>query len=149
MRERSRERLRLGVHAMPNRATLHHDDGVMTVLALRRGGQPDDVARLHLPQHLLEAHRREVVTFIDDDVAVVGHEVVHDLLAVQTLDDVDIDDPGATSASTTDLVNTLDGQIQKCSEPFAPLIQKLAAMRARVNCACTQRQPSTAKIFHA
>ena len=100
----------------------------MTVLALRRGGQADDVASFHLPQHLLEAHRREMVTLIDNDVTVVRHEVVHDLLAVQALDDGDIDNVRGASASTADLADALDGQIQKRSEPLAPLIQELAAM---------------------
>ena len=103
--ERSRERLCFGIHAMTNRPALHHDDGMMPVLALRRGGQARDVTRLHLPQYLLETHRRKVMAFIHNDVAVVCDEVVHDLFAVQALNDGNVNHAAGTSPTAADLAD--------------------------------------------
>ena len=69
-----------------------------------------------------------MVALVHNDVAVVGDHIVHDLLSIQTLDDCNVNQPAGTPASTANLPDALDGQIQKCREPLAPLIEKLAAM---------------------
>ncbi len=128
MFERPRERLLFCIHTVANRATLHDDDRVMPIFALRRRGQTSDVTRLHLPKHLLKAHGRKMVAFVHKNVPVVGDQVVNDLFPIQTLNDSNVDDSTGTSPATANLANCFDGQIQKCSKSFAPLIEKLASM---------------------
>src|SRR5215472_17308102 len=65
-------RLRHGssAHAEANGTALQIDDRVVAVLASRSGGQADHILRLHLPHHLLERKRRNVVTLVDNHLAV-------------------------------------------------------------------------------
>ena len=111
MFEWSRQRLLLRIHTVTNWPTLHGDDRMVPVFALRRGGQAGDVTRFDLPEHLLEAHGRNVVTLVHDDVTVVGDHIVHELLSIQTLDDCNVNQPVGTAASTANLTDTFDRQI--------------------------------------
>src|SRR5262245_37807698 len=113
---------------MPDRAALHEDDWMVAVLACHRGGQPEDEARLGLPRHLLEAVRREMVAFVDDEVAVVGNAVVDDALAHQALNHCDIDQPGWPVPATADTADRLHGKVQEGGKPLDPLIEQLPSM---------------------
>jgi len=59
------------------------------------------------------------MTFIHDNVAIVGNDVVHDLFAVQALNHGNVNNAAGTSRSAPDLANRFDRQIQKCREPLA------------------------------
>src|SRR6185437_3438592 len=82
----------------------------------------------HLSEHLLKAHCGKMVALVDDDVSVIGNQIVHNLLSIQTLDKGHVDYPVRAAASSANLADALDGQIQERSKPLAPLVQKLAAM---------------------
>src|SRR5579864_5982306 len=113
---------------MPDWTALHEDDRVVTVLACHRGGQPEDEARFCLPRHLLEAVRRDMVTFIDDEVAVIGHKIVDDALADQALNQGDIEQPGWSPSTAADAADRFRGEAQKGGEALDPLIEQLPSM---------------------
>ena len=69
-----------------------------------------------------------MMALIHNDVTVVGDDIIHDLFAIETLDDRHVNDPCWTAPPATDLPDFLDGQIQKCSQPLAPLVKELTAM---------------------
>ncbi len=53
------------------------------------------------------------MALVHNDVAVVGNQIVNDLLSIQTLDDRNIDYPVRASSSSANLPDALDGQIQE------------------------------------
>ena len=65
---------RLAVDRMSHRATLHRDDGVVSVAAVRGGGQASHVARGRGLQDLLNRDGGDVVAFVDDDMAVLAEQ---------------------------------------------------------------------------
>ena len=67
--------------------------GMVTVLARHRGRETDDESGLRLAGDVLEALRRQVVAFVDDEVPVLGDAIVNDALSDQALDDGDIESP--------------------------------------------------------
>src|SRR5215217_5639947 len=76
-----------------NRATLHRDDRVVSIAALRGGGQAGDGAGWEVTQQALDREGWDVVALVDDDVA-VGREV--DVFAAgERLDHRDVDAAGA------------------------------------------------------
>src|ERR1035438_145872 len=68
------------------------------------------------------------MTFIHNDVTVICDQVVHNLFAVQALNDGNINYTTCASPTTANLTNAFDRQIKKCREPLAPLIQQLPPM---------------------
>ena len=71
------------------------------------------------------------MTFIHDNVAIVGNDVVHDLFAVQALNHGNVNNAAGTSRSAPDLANRFDRQIQKCREPLAASGVSKKSRRAR------------------
>ena len=71
---------------MADRATLHEDDGMMSVLSGNGSGQTHDVPRFRSPSDKLEACRGQVMAFIDDQMAVVGDGIRNFPLADKALD---------------------------------------------------------------
>ena len=63
------------IDPMSNRAALHEDDGMVPVFPGDGRGQTNDVPRFRSPGDKLEACRRQMVAFIDDQMAVIGDEV--------------------------------------------------------------------------
>ena len=61
-------------------------------------------------------------------MTVVGYEIVHHLLAIQALNDTDVNDAGGMATTAADLADAFDRHVQKCCEPLAPLVKKLAAV---------------------
>src|ERR1700722_19793404 len=98
---------------------------MMAVFALRRSSQAHDVTRLYLAKHLLEAHCGKAMAFIHNYETVVGDQIINHLPAIQTLYDSNIKGAGGSPPTAADLTNSFNWQIQKCSEAFAPLIEKL------------------------
>lgn len=83
------------------------------------------------------------MALIHNHVTVVGDDIIYDLFAIQTLDYRYVNDPSWPATTAADLPNVLDGQIQKCSQPLALLVKKLAAVNEykRVGFSC-RNQPS-------
>ncbi|MFZ0502049.1 MAG: hypothetical protein WAM52_23210 [Steroidobacteraceae bacterium] len=69
------------VDAISNRAALHEDDRVMAILARYGGRETHREPRLGPTSDQLEAARRQVVTFIDNELAVISDAIVHHALA--------------------------------------------------------------------
>jgi hypothetical protein len=72
--------LLLRVHSVPNRSALHEDDRMVPVLPRDRRRETGDKSRFGLSRHLLETVCRQVMTFIDNQVTVVGDTIVDDTL---------------------------------------------------------------------
>ena len=77
-------RLPFGIDAEPHRAALHEDNRVVAVLTGDRRRQAEDVFRLAAPRHRLEADRRQMVAFVDDQLAIFADDVIDLALAGQT-----------------------------------------------------------------
>jgi hypothetical protein len=123
---------------MADRPALHEDDRMMAVFARERGGKSHHESSLSLPRHLLEAARRQMMAFVDDELTVIGHAVVHHAFAYHALDHRYVDQPGRAAAAATDTADGLGGQTEKQREPLDPLIEELAAMHEhqRAHAAC-------------
>ena len=126
--ERALRCLLEGIHAMPDGAALHEDDRMMTVFADRRGSEAEQVAGFHLTQDLLETERGEVMAFVHDEVAVVGHAVEHGAFAVQALDDGDVHSSRELVLAAAEMADVARINVEEHGEPFAPLVQQLPAM---------------------
>ena len=83
MGEGSCRRLGFRVSAMTNRAALHENDGVVTVLARHSGRQTRDELRFGAADGKFKAPRRDMMAFIHDDMAVVRHAIIHHIVANQ------------------------------------------------------------------
>ncbi len=82
---------------------------MMSVFSNGRGRQSQDVFRLHLSHHLFKRDGRDVVAFVNYDMAVLGHQVLCHALAMQALDQRDIDMSRSPGFSSTDLADLVDG----------------------------------------
>src|SRR5262245_5177524 len=92
-------RLSASIYLMSNRAALHEDDWMVTILACDSCRQTKDESVLRLPCYLFETMRREMVAFVDDHVAVIRHDVGDHALADETLHDADIDPPSRSTSA--------------------------------------------------
>ena len=90
---------------MANRPALHDDDWVMPVFALRRCGQAGDVTPIHLSENLLETYGGKVMALVHNDVTIVGDHIVHDLFAIQALNNGHINHPAVIPATAADLAD--------------------------------------------
>jgi len=116
-------------HVEPDRATLHKDDRLMAIFSSRRSRQAGNIFGFDLPHDLLEAERRNMVAFINDDVAVLSDEVLHFTFAVETLKQSDVDETRPCRFAPGDLAYRLHWNIQKHRQSFTPLIQQLLAVK--------------------
>jgi hypothetical protein len=69
-----------------------------------------------------------MMTFVNDDVAVFGYEILGFSLSVKALNQDDINSARSILPSPADLTNAISWQIEEYSQPFAPLIEKLGAV---------------------
>ena len=90
VRKRTCGRLCPGIDPMTNRPALHEDDRMVAVLARDGRGQARDESRLCPADDLLEALRGQVMAFVDDQMAIVSHQVTHHVLSHEALDDRDV-----------------------------------------------------------
>jgi len=100
----------------------------MPVFSNGRGRQSQDVLRLHLPHHLFKRDGGQVVAFVNYDMAILGHEVLCHALAMEALYQGDVDVSRSPGLSSTDLSDLIDRDIEKCGQPFAPLVEQLGSM---------------------
>src|SRR5262245_53317174 len=87
-------RLTFRVDTMPDRTALHEDNRLVAVLPRDGRRQAEDESRLGAPGDLLEAMRREVVAFVDDQMTVIADTVVDHAFADQTLNHCDAEPSG-------------------------------------------------------
>ena len=66
----------------------------MAVFASHGRREAKDEARFRAPGDEFEAHGRQVVTLIDDEVPIVPHDIVHLALPDQALDKGDVNEAG-------------------------------------------------------
>ena len=64
---------------------------MMSVTALRCGSQAGNEFCSDFSQDTLKGYRRQVMTFIDNDMAIVSHQVIYFVFAYQALNHSDIE----------------------------------------------------------
>lgn len=99
---------------MPNRATLHEDDWMVTIFAGHRRGQSEDIARFRPADHKLKARRRKMMALIDNQMTLVRYHVGYFTSAHEALDQCDINDTSRLAASAADNADILRIDIEKC-----------------------------------
>jgi hypothetical protein len=75
---------------------------MVPVLSDRGGRQAENMPALDPFEHLLEGECRNVMAFIDDDMAVFGDEILHRPFAIQALEDRNVDAPCPAVRSPSD-----------------------------------------------
>lgn len=128
MIERAVSSLVPGVYGKANRTQLHFDDWMMTVTALRCGGQAGDEACSDFSQYTLEVHCGEMVAFIHNDMAIVGHQIIHFILAHDTLDHGNVELAVGFTLATTNSSDVTGIQSKKQGELRNPLIEQRLTM---------------------
>src|ERR1035438_7492052 len=123
--ERRRFGHRACAHVVPHGSALHVNDRMVSVLPRRRGGQTDNIFGLHLWHHLFERESGDVVAFVDDHLAVLGHEVLRFVLPVQTLDDGNVYATRTIHLAAADVPDRFGGQVQEPPKALLPLIEQL------------------------
>ena len=102
MIERTRRRLRFGIHAVPHRTALHEDDRVMPILPDDSGRKPKDIPCLRPTRDQLEAYSREMMALVNDQVSVVRDQIADFAIADETLNQGDIDPSRRLALAATD-----------------------------------------------
>ena len=119
---------RLVVDHVPHRTALHRDDPIVTVSAVRSGGQADHVARGRRAQYLLGRNSRNVVALVDDDLAVRARSSGGVLAAREALHHRNVDRPGRLALPRADRPDRRRIEIEELSQALHPLLgQRLAA----------------------
>ncbi len=116
------------VHSMPDRSALHEDDGMVPVLACNGRRQPYDESGLGWARAQLEAVGRQVMTLVNDQMAVLGHAVINHALPDETLNDGDVEQPGRPASAAANATNRLGGHAEERREPLDPLVEQLTPM---------------------
>ena len=128
MLERASRGLFLGIDTMAHGAALHEDDRMVPVLARHSCGQPGNKFRLCPTSHLLKAVGRQMVAFVNDQMAVFGYTVVNDAFAYQALNERDVNHAVGFLSSASDMTDRLRRQIEKCAKSLNPLLEQLSSM---------------------
>jgi hypothetical protein len=128
MVEGAKGRLLPGIDTMTDGAALHEDDRVVAVFPRHRRRQAKHVSGLGLPSDGFEAHGGQVMTFIDDDMAVISHQIGDNPLPHQALHESDIDVAARLLFPAVDNTKLVRRDVQKRLETRQPLIEKLPTM---------------------
>lgn len=84
------------------------------------------------------------MAFVDDDVAVLGDQILGFSLSVEALNQRNVECCRCSSFSHSALAETINRQVEECGQPLAPLVQKLGAVdkhqRVRLPCRDQVRQ---------
>ena len=107
MLERGGFRHRAGAQAEADWATLHTDDRVVSVFSRWRGRQSHNIPSFYLLHHLLKRERGDVMTFINNDLTILGDEVLNLLLAMKALHNGNVHNAGSLRFSASDLANSI------------------------------------------
>ena len=145
MLKRSARRLALSIHPVADGPKLHLGDGLVAIAPLRRGGETDEIARLHLRQNTLEGERRQVVAFIDDDVTVRSNEIVDSFLTDEALHHRHIKLSVRLALTTADLPDVLLVDIEEHCQLRLPLLEQRLSVHEDERAARTLRDEVRAK----
>jgi len=124
MAERPPCRLTLRVHHEAHGPELHAQDRVVPIAAVGRRREAQDVAGAHLAEYTLERNRRNVVTLVDDDVSVAGHDILDTSLPDQALDHGDVQPAVGLSLASADPPDFLLPEAQEHRQLRDPLVEE-------------------------
>jgi hypothetical protein len=94
------------------------------VASMGCGCEPDDKTRFDLGKYALEGRSGHVVTLVNDDLPVLGHQIIHRSLTCQALDHCDIDFALDGFFTGTELADLPWIESEEQRELRAPLIRK-------------------------
>src|ERR1700730_8544370 len=116
------------VDAMTNRAALHEDYRMVAVLPRHRRRQAEHVSGLGFPRDGLKAYGREMMAFIDDNMAVISDQIGDDALPNQAPHEGDIDGACRLLLPAVYDADFVRCDVQKGLEARHPLVEELPAM---------------------
>ncbi|PTW96677.1 hypothetical protein C8N33_1247 [Pararhodobacter aggregans] len=116
------------MNLMPNGPALHEDDGMVTVFSGDGCRQTDDIAGLRSARDKLKTRRGQVVAFIDDQLAVVSHDVVDYAVSDQALDKRHVNHACRFPPSTANCADLLGVDLKEGLQPLNPLVEKFTTM---------------------
>ena len=112
----------VGAHGVADWPELHVQDCFQAVTTPWGGGQADPAPVGGLADRLLEAHRRQVVAFIDDDQPVARKHLARVVSASQGLRSRQVDDATGAGPAGTELADLASSQPQELTEALPPLL---------------------------
>src|SRR5579875_1403563 len=101
MSKRPRFGLRPCVNLIPNWSTLHKYNWMLSIFTGQRSCQAKYIFCRRMFKYLLEAHSRNVMTFIDYNVTIIRNKVFDLSVYIKTLYQSDVDEPGSFVFATT------------------------------------------------
>src|SRR5467141_504931 len=101
---------------------------MMSIFPLWSCCQSDDVLCFHLPHHLLKSKRRQMVTFVNNHLAILCHEVSHPFLVVGALKNRNIHTAAAFGRPSPDSADCFRRKPEKHCQSCMPLVQQLLTM---------------------
>ena len=90
---------------MPYRTALHEYDRVVSILASDGRRKAENEAGFTAACHKLEAHGRQMVAFINDEVTIASDKIRHFTLADKALDQCNVYPTGGFPPASTDYPN--------------------------------------------
>ena len=106
---------------------------MMSVLARDSRRQSKDEPRLRAAGDLFEAAGREMVTFVNDQMAVASYAVIHDAFSYQALNDRHINSAGRLVPAAADPPDGGMRQLKKRGQAVDPLIEQLPPVDDQVD----------------
>ena len=116
------------VDRMAHRTALHEQDRVVSVAAVRRRAQPDDVAGGSRAHHPLKRKRWDVMALVDQHVAVLPDAVIDLAAAHQALDHRDVESSVESRTSAAERADLRRVESEEACELRDPLIYQRLAM---------------------
>lgn len=114
----------LRVYLEAHRAELHLGDRLVPIPTLRRCGQADDIASFHFTEDALELDSGEVMTLVDDDLAIARDEISHRFPPNEALDHGYVNAAGRRTLRAGNLPDVLWVNAEKKSKLRKPLIEQ-------------------------
>lgn len=112
---------------------------MVSVLARDSRRQAEDVFRFGAPRHQFEAGCGQMVAFVHDEMAVVGHQIRHFPPPDQALDKRDVDDACRFAAPAANDADMLRVNCEEGFETFDPLGEQFSAVHEDQRVASSRR----------
>src|SRR5690606_41244786 len=122
---------------MAHRTALHEDDRVMPVFSGDRCRQSRDIARLRSAGDKLKACSGQVMSLINDKMAVIGNDIVNFALANQALDQRHVDHTGGLALSGANAADPLRVDLQNGPNALIPLAMEFTTVNQNQSNAAT------------
>ena len=107
-----------------DRPALHRDDRLMTITPVRCCCEAGDVSRWNGREHAFDLNGRDVMAFVDHDVAVGADQIVEIIAARECLDHRDVDSPRQSASAGAESPDRLRCDVEELAEPFGPLFDE-------------------------